>query len=209
MSETSLSATLGNAFNKTGNAFALHDETNFESTLQQSVASIRSNPFNDTGSAFSEVNPIKGIYTSSPKKDTELRNVISTSSGNLNAIFSSFNAVSNKYETINSSTESSKQDVGNVKNPFSTKEKNAWNELNELDLSRLQMELNAAGNQPSIFSNTNNHPDQSATKIEPKKEIPVDLFKDFAQAAFSEFNGARYKNNEFINKISGFDCVRT
>lgn len=200
---------MSNAFNKTGNAFALHDESNFESTLQPSTASIRSNPFNDSVSAFGESN-ISNVTASNlvtPKKDSEFRDVLTQNNTNFSAMFSSFNAVSNKYETNGTDKPSKSHDLSSDKNPFAKEKNNAWNELNALDFSRLQTELSDMDNQSSIFSNFNQ--DQLATKIEPKKEIPPDFFNDVAKAAFSEFNSSRHKNNEFFNKITGFDCVRT
>lgn len=201
-----MSAALGNAFNKTGNAFTLHDESNFESTLQQSTASIRANPFNDSVSAFSEINTSKASNMSTPKKEAEIREVLTQNNSNFGAMFGGFNTVSSKYESINGTDKLKTQEFANVKNPF-TKEKNTWNELNALDFSRIQSELSSIENQSSIFSNLNQ--DQSAAKNEAKKEIPADFFNDVANAAFSEFNAARQKNNEFFNKITGFDCVRT
>lgn len=217
MSEISLSATFGNAFNKTGNAFALHDESNFESVLQKSTSSTQSNPFNDSvPQAFSEMHAINipstsatvsatASYASTPKKDAEFRNVLTQNNNNLSAMFSGFNT--NKYECMKID-----EDFGNVKNPFGNKEKNnAWNELNALDLGRLQTELNAGEDQTSIFA-CMNQMDQVTAKAQPKKEIPADFFNDVAKAAFSEFNtnaAPRQKNHEFFNKISGFDCVRT
>lgn len=201
---------MSNAFNKTGNAFALHDESNFESTLQQSTASIRSNPFNDTVSAFGESNISKVAATNlvTPKKEPEFRDVLTQNNTNFSAMFTSFNAVSNKYETMSGTDKPTKgHDLSSDKNPFAKEKPNAWNELNALDFSRLQTELSGMDNQSSIFSNFNQ--DQLATKIEPKKEIPADFFNDVATAAFSEFNNSRHKNNEFFNKITGFDCVRT
>lgn len=217
MSDTSLSATFSNAFNKTGNAFALHDESNFESALQKSTSSTQSNPFNDA--AFGEMHAINipstsatgsaaASYASTPKKDADFRNVLTQNNNNLSAMFSGFNTVSNKYECMKID-----DDFGNVKTPFgSNKEKNnAWNELNALDLGRLQTELSAGEDHTSIFA-CMNQMEQVTAKAQPKKEIPADFFNDVAKAAFSEFNTSaapRQKNHEFFNKISGFDCVRT
>lgn len=219
MSDTSLPATLGNAFNSTANAFTLHDDSSFESALQQSSTSTHSNPFNDSVSAFNEPSPIKSTintsYTASPKKEFEF---LSTNNENLNAIFSSYGSAttSNKIEMTNgtalssSSSSSLKQDFSNIKkNPFQANEKNTWNELNALDLGKLQMDFNADENKSSIFASTMMNQDQAGTKTEVKKEIPVDLFKDVAMELFSEFNAPRHKNHEFFNKISGFESVRT
>lgn len=181
---------------------------------------MQSNPFNDSvPQAFGEMHAINiptastsgsatASYASTPKKDADFRNVLTQSNNNLSAIFSSFNTVSNKYECMKID-----DDFGNVKNPFGgNKEKNnAWNELNALDLSRLQAELNVGENQSSIFA-CMNQIEQVTAKVPPKKEIPADFFNDVAKAAFSEFNSnaaTRQKNHEFFNKISGFDCVRT
>lgn len=143
---------------------------------------------------------------STPKKEAEFREVSTQNNSNFGAMFGGFNTVSSKYESINGTDKLKTQEFANVKNPF-TKEKNTWNELNALDFSRIQSELSSIENQSSIFSNLNQ--DQSAAKNEVKKEIPADFFNDVANAAFSEFNAARQKNNEFFNKITGFDCVRT
>lgn len=40
-----------------------------------------------------------------------------------------------------------------------------------------------------------------------KKEIPIDLLKDVAKAAFNEFSNGKYRNNEFVNKIASVDRV--
>lgn len=198
---------MGNTFNKTENAFTLHDDANFESTLQQSTASFHSNPFNDSVSAFSELNTNNTTTQSTPKKPTEFHEAMkNNNNGNFSSMFGSFNMVSSKYESVNGTDKAKNSDLAMVKNPF-TKEKNTWNELNALDLSRLQSELSSMENQSSIFSNFNQN--QSAAKIDTKKDIPDDFFNDVAHAAFSEFNATRQKNNEFFNKISGFDCVRT
>lgn len=125
---------------------------------------------------------------------------MSTNNSNINAIFNSY--AKNTEQTIDVGC--AKPDVG-MKNPFSAGEKTTWNELNALDLGRLQMEFNSNDSKSSIFADTNPEP----AKIEAKKEIPVDFFNDVAKAAFNEFNSTRHKNNEFFNKISGFDCVRT
>lgn len=213
-SEASLSAAFSNAFNKTGNAFALHDESN----LHKSTSSMQSNPFNDSmPQAFGEMHTISipsasgsatASYASTPKKDADFRNVSQQNHSNLSAIFGGFNTVANKYECMKID-----DDFGGVKNPFgANKEKNnAWNELNALDLDRLQSELNVGDGQTSIFA-CMNQIEQVTAKAQPKKEIPADFFNDVAKAAFSEFNASsapRQKNHEFFNKISGFDCVRT
>lgn len=205
MSETTLTATLGNAFNKTDNAFAVHDVSKFESTLQQTGVSIHSNPFNDSVSAFSEISPNRNIYSTTPKKDLDYLN-----NNNISAIFSSYSTASNLNEFKNGSSTSKLDSTNGTKNPFSATEKNnTWNELNMLDLNKLRFQMNNDNeSQSSIFSSSPN-PEQSVGKSEIKKEIPIDLFKDVAKAAFSEFNGTRHKNNEFFNKITGFDCVRT
>lgn len=222
---SSLSATFSNAFNTTGTAFILHDESNFENALQKSTSPIQANPFNDSvPQAFSEMHAINipgaaaastsaagsasASYASTPKKDADFRNVLAQNNNNLSAIFGGFNSASNKYECMKID-----DDIGSVKNPFGgNKEKNnAWNELNALDLSRLQADLNVGENQSSIFA-CMNQIDQVTAKAPPKKEIPADFFNDVAKAAFSEFNtstATRQKNHEFFNKISGFDCVRT
>lgn len=211
MSETSLPATLANAFNTTENAFALHDVS---SIMNQSGASIRSNPFNDSVSAFNEsVSSTKMNNSTSPKKDSDYLN-----NNGIGAIFSSYSAASNEF--ING-VGSLKQDFNSAKNPFTatttttaaatTEKNNTWNELNALDLNKLRFELNNDEHQSSIFANAQ-HSEQMIAKAEMKKEIPVDLFKDVAKAAFNEFgefNSTRHKNNEFFNKITGFDCVRT
>lgn len=186
---------MGDAFNNSANAFTLHDGSNFENKLHQSSTSIHSNPFNDSVSAFAEISPIKATYSTTPKKDFEF---MSTNNSNINAIF-------NSYTKNNEPANDSGCVKEDVKNPFSAGEKNTWNELNALDLSRLQMEFNSDESNSSIFSNANPEP----AKLETKKEIPVDFFNDVAKAAFNEFNNSRHKNNEFFNKISGFDCVRT
>lgn len=197
------------------------DELNFESALQKSTSSTQSNPFNDSmPQAFSEMHAINipstsatgsasASYASTPKKEADFRNVLAqNNNNNLSAIFGGFNTVSNKYECMKID-----EDFGTVKSPFvGSKEKNnAWNELNALDLGRLQTELNAGDDQTSIFA-CMNQIDQVTAKAQPKKEIPADFFNDVAKAAFSEFNTSaapRQKNHEFFNKISGFDCVRT
>lgn len=207
--------TLGNAFNSTANAFTLHDDSSFENALQQSNTSTHSNPFNDSVSAFNEPSPIKSTssYNVTPKKEFEF---LSTNNENLNAIFSSYSNTaataatisSNKSEIPNGIGGASNQDFGIKKNPFSANEKNTWNELNALDLNKLKMDFNGDEGNSSIFATTMNQ-DQLSGKTEVKKEIPVDLFKDVAMELFSEFNTPRHKNNEFFNKISGFDAVRT
>lgn len=202
--------TLGNAFNSTTTAFTLHDDSSFESALQQSNTSTHSNPFNDSVSAFCESSPIKSTsYNVTPKKEFEF---LSTNNENLNAIFSSYSngtaAITNKCEISNGIGGASNQDLDIKKNPFSANEKNTWNELNALDLSKLKMEFNGNEANSSSFATTMNQ-EQSNGKIEVKKEIPVDLFKDVAMELFSEFNTPRQKNHEFFNKISGFDTVRT
>lgn len=208
--ESSLSVTLSNAFNKTGNAFALHDNSKFETTLQQSTASMNSNPFNDSMATFGELN-INQYATNfvTPKNETEFRDALAQNNTNFSAMFSSFDAVSNKYEAIKDTDKLKNNDMNNDKNLFGKeiKEKNAWNELNAFDFSRLQSEFSGMDNQSSIFTNLNQ--DQASNKMQSKKEIPPDFFDDVATAAFSEFNSARHKNNEFFNKITGFDCVRT
>lgn len=206
---TSLPATFGNAFNKTDNAFSLHDVSNFENILQQSGAQIHSNPFNDSVSAFS---------SPAPKKDADYHNDNNNnnSNNNISAIFNSYSGLStNKPEFINSSGTIKQDHNSAMNNPFSATEKsnnnnnNTWHELNALDLNQLRFELSNDEKQSSIFGNAAN-PEAMAGKVEMKKEIPVDLFKDVAKAAFSEFNTTRHhKNHEFFNKISGFDCVRT
>lgn len=185
----------------------MHDESNFESALQQSTASIQSNPFNDAVPPAANAS-----FASTPKKDAGFRSVLAQNNGNLNAIFGGFNAASNKYEGI------SDGDSSNVKNPFggsnnvnkNNKEKNAWNELNALDFSYLRADSLAGENQASIFACMNQN-EPMTVKAQPKKEIPADFFNDVAKAAFSELNStaARQKNHEFFNKFSEFDCVRT
>lgn len=204
MPDNSLPATIRSAFSKPSNAFALHDDLSFDSVLQQSTASTHQNPFND--SAFSEPSPIKAPITATPKKEFTF---LSTNNENLNAIFNSYKATSssNLSELSNSASIGTQKSDGIEKNPFSAaNEKCTWNELNALDLGRLQMELDA-DEKSSIFTNMNS--DQQNAKTETKKEIPADLFKDVAMELFSEFNNIRHKNHEFYNKISGFDAVRT
>ncbi|XP_055321532.1 PTB domain-containing adapter protein ced-6 isoform X2 [Sitodiplosis mosellana] len=211
VSDNSLPTTLGSVFNSTANAFTLHDDSSFENVLHQSSkSSTRSNPFNDSVSVFSEPSPMKSTsFTVSPKKEFEF---LSTNNENLNAIFSSYGravAASNKSDMTNGSGELN-QEFGAKKNPFSANEKTTWNELNALDLNKLQMEFNSSGNMSGIFASANINQEQSDAKMDVmKKEIPVDLFKDVANELFSEFKAPRQKNNEFFNKISGFDAVRT
>lgn len=217
MSDTSLPATLVNAFNSTANAFTLHDDSSFECALQQSRStSAHSNPFNDSVSAFSEASPSKSTsYTATPKKEFEF---LSTNNENLNAIFSSYGSpaaavTATAASPLNKSDQTNGTGTFNADfcikmNPFSANDKNTWNELNALDLSKLQMEFKGDENKSSIFA-SNVHQDQSNGKTDVKKEIPVDLFKDVAMELFSEFNTPRHKNHEFFNKIAGFDAVRT
>lgn len=215
MSDNALPATLADAFNSPVNAFTLHDDSSFETVLHTSSTSntsIRSNPFNDSVSAFSEASPPKSAasFTVAPKKDFEF---MSTNNENLNALFNSYgnaaiNAL-NKSDLSNGSGELN-QEFGQKKNPFSANEKSTWNELNALDLSKLQMDLNGGGNVSSIFATPSINQEPANGKMEAvKKEIPVDLFKDVANELFSEFKTPRHKNNEFFNKITGFDAVRT
>lgn len=194
----------------------MHDDSSFETVLHTSNTSIRSNPFNDSVSAFSEPSPQKSTATTTsftvvtPKKDFEF---MSTNNENLNALFNSYgnSAVNtlNKSDMSNGSGEMN-QEFGQKKNPFSANEKSTWNELNALDLNKLQMGLNGDGNVTSIFATSSMNQEQTNGKMEAvKKEIPVDLFKDVANELFSEFKTPRQKNNEFFNKITGFDAVRT
>lgn len=192
---------------------------------------MQSNPFNDSvptlgAAAAAAAKTVTSTYASTPKKDADFRNhFMQNNHNNLNAIFTGFSGTSDKYECINdgnaNAIANANADFGgsasNVKNPFgSNKEKkNAWNELNALDLGRLQTELNVVESQSSIFA-CMNQIEQVTVKAQPKKEIPADFFNDMAKAAFSEFNtnsnsaaAMRHKNNEFFNKIAGFDCVRT
>lgn len=212
MSDNTLPATLANAFNSTVDAFTLHDDSSFETVLHTSNTSIRSNPFNDSISTFSEASPQRSTtsFTVAPKKDFEF---MSTNNENLNALFNSYGNTAvntlNKSDTSNGSGELN-QEFGQKKNPFSANEKTTWNELNALDLNKMQMDLNGHGNVSSIFAMTSINQEQSNGKMEAvKKEIPVDLFKDVANELFSEFKTSRHKNNEFFNKITGFDAVRT
>lgn len=208
MLDTSLPATIGSAFSKTANAFTLHDDSSFESVLDPKTTSIRSNPFNDSVSTFNESTPMKPPFaTVAPKKEFEF---LSTNNENLNAIFNSYSTPSlqNELKFGNSNNNEKQEFAGMKKNPFSASEKSAWNELSALDFSALQMEFTDGDEKSSIFANMNREQQHNA-KTEMKKEIPADLFKDVAMELFSEFNGARPKNNEFFNKISNFDAVRT
>lgn len=188
---------MGDTFNNSANTFTLHDGSNFENKLHLSSNLMHSNPFNDSVSAFAEISPIKATYSTTPKKYFAF---MSTNNSNINAIFNSYT----KNNEPTTDTGFVKEDVGNV-NPFSAGEKNTWNELNALDLNRLQIEFTSDESNSSIFSNATPEP----AKLDAKREIPVDFFNDVAKAAFNEFNNTRHKNNEFFNKISGFDCVRT
>lgn len=213
MSETSLPATLGNTFNLTESAFALHDISKFENQLQQSGTSIQSNPFNDSvSSAFSEIASAKANYSTTPKKETDSLNNNNNNnynnSNNISGMFSSYSTTALSKNDSANGVGPLKQDFNNgTKNPFAASERNnTWNELNALDLNQLRFELSNDENQTSIFANVATTQDQ---KPEVKKEIPVDLFKDMTSSLFNEFSSPRHKNNEFFNKITGFDCVRT
>lgn len=92
-------------------------------------------------------------------------------------------------------------------------------DMNELDLTakRLDFTMNGSGFTPppghiesdtnALFggalaeSNGGKKPDNG------KKEIPHDLLKDVAKAAFNEFSNGKYKNHEFVNKIASVDRV--
>lgn len=145
------------------------------------------NPFNDSTMPHDSFS-MKGFDTSSPAKNglyTEIENQFST-------VFNPF--------AVNSTNDS------------------GWNQTNELNFSSNRIEFSPNAEmyaslkndieiellKNSSFDDDNNA--KSPTK-NMKKEIPTDLFKDMANAAFSEFNagGKTKSRHEFYNKITSFE----
>lgn len=198
-------------FQQTGSGFQIanpfNDSPSLSFNIQQNNAGINANnqliPTNDN--LFPQ---IKSITSNGDKLDGLITN------------FANYESDINSQIDANSAK--SKTTAGN---PFEVglDKSIAWsNESHELDLTASMlmksMENSSIGvnydalRHSIIESETNKllHADteQNGKKSQSaKKEIPVDLFKDAASAAFSEFESSRIKNHEFYNKISGMNFL--
>lgn len=125
------------------------------------------------------------------------------------------------------------RNFGNPSNPFAPNQpgkvssgvanSNHTMDMNELDLTAKRMDFTLNGTSfaslhddnesdtstlfGSIHSDSNSSCGDGKKADSAKKEIPIDLLKDVAKAAFNEFSNGKYKNNEFINKIASVDRV--
>lgn len=157
---------------------------------------------------------------------------IASNADNLDGLITNFNNISNNYNNgINTQNDVMSQTLANQKtiagnpfanpfgNPCGQDKSSAFNGLNELDLTASMLNksmenylngVNYDALRDTMTSETNKliEKDNQKTEKNAKKEVPIDLFKDAASAAFSEFESSRNKNNEFYNKISGIDYFR-
>lgn len=125
------------------------------------------------------------------------------------------------------------RNFGNPSNPFAPSQSgmvasgvangNHAMDMNELDLTAKRMDFTMNGTNftslhdhsesdtstlfGSLHSDSNGSCGEGKKADSAKKEIPIDLLKDVAKAAFNEFSNGKYKNNEFINKIASVDRV--
>lgn len=180
---------VNDTFNVTKSNQLSNGSTNIENILQQSMttsstapSTIMANPFTDSTLAYDSF-----IMKNSDKTDS-----MQSKTGSYTEIENQFNMISNPF-------------VGPAK-------QTDWNQSIELNFSTNHTEFSPnAENYANLRGNIDNELSNAFTSISNntaknlKKEIPMDLFKDMAKAAFNEFNNIKSKNNEFYNKISTFD----
>lgn len=145
------------------------------------------NPFNDSTMPHDSFS-MKGFENSSPAKNGQ------------------YTEIENQFST--------------VFNPFAADSANdsGWNQTNELNFASNRIEFSPNVEMYASLKNdienellTNSSFDDDNIVRSPtknmKKEIPTDLFKDMANAAFSEFNagGKTKTRHEFYNKITSFE----
>lgn len=158
-----------------------------ENILQQSTVAAAAqikipNPFNDSTLAYDSFS----MRSNDTPVPVQMKNISYTE------IENQFNMVSNPFVSPSSSSDTS------------------WNQSNELNFSMNHTEFSP---NTENYANLRNDVEIELSKSfgantgNVKKEIPMDLFKDMAKAAFNEFNSIKTKNNEFYNKISAFDNV--
>lgn len=179
------------------------------STAASTITNIP-NPFNDTMDQFEFSNKING-NTSMQMKENAFSEMMALSMN-----VEKLDGVLNHINTTPSNPFVSNSNNNNQETSSSFASNN--NNLNELDLTKKRMDLSInATNFSSIwdiecesnkaFQINNDQSNKANSKTDGKKEIPIDLLKDVAKAAFNEFNNINYRNNEFYNKISAVDCV--
>lgn len=176
------------------------------------------NPFNDSMDQFDFSHKVNGNSSMQIKENafSEMM-ALSMNVEKLDGVLNHINTTpSNPFVSNNNNQNHSNQETSSS---FANNTNN--NNLNELDLTKKRMDLSInAVNFPSslvwdniecesnkAFQLNNDQSNKNNSKTGAKKEIPIDLLKDVAKAAFNEFNNINYRNNEFYNKISAVDCV--
>lgn len=183
-----VSVNVNDSFNVAKCGVQSNDGSKNENVSYRTAAKVP-NPFNDSTMPHDSFS-MKGSDNSSPAKNgryTEIENRFST-------VFNPF---------VNSANDSG-----------------GWTQTNELNFTSNRIEFSPNAEMyasfkhnienellnNSSFDGDNCNNGKSPTK-NMKKEIPTDLFKDMAKAAFNEFNtGDKPKSNhEFYNKITAFE----